>query len=424
MKKFTFFVLLAAAAVALTFAAGRLPDYEAESETLISAADSSEFTAKEKTEQTASEASSAASSTASKADSTQASTESDAVFLPEFASPSRYYYDRLSENEKKAYDRILEKIITMPEKIRIPHLEREELNNVFTALRYDNPLLFFVGSKCKVSTAGFFSYFQADYTMSYEEYLAAVKEIEAKADSLLSSLTDPEDEWLCEYELHNAIINSCKYNSYSEHDSSVYGVLCLENASCEGYSKTMKYLLDRLGIEAYVLAGVATDVDGKSDLHMWNIVKINGEYSHLDVTWDDPSGDDDTLLYTYFNLTDSEICLDHSDWSFDFDCLSGQNNYYRVKGLYFDSFSEAEKDIIAATIAESLDSGNKSADFRFSSREAFSQANDRLFDGQEIYPLLKAAAQACSVPIKTNSVEYSSNDLFLIITVIPKPQEV
>lgn len=409
MKKFILFVLLlAAAALFVVFAAGRLPDYEAESETLVSAALSSQSTSCEETQLTASEA----------------STESGIVFLPEFASPSRYYYDRLSEDEKEAYDRILDKIITMPEKIRIPRINREELNNIFTALHYDNPLLFFVGSNCRVSTVGFLSYFQVDYTMSYDEYLTAVQEVEAAADSLIASLTDPRDEWLCEYELHNAIINSCRYNSYSEHDSSVYGVLCLKNATCEGYSKTMKYLLDRIGIEAYVLAGVATDVDGNSDLHMWNIVNINGEYYHLDVTWDDPSGDENSLLYTYFNLTDSEICLDHSDWSFDYDCLSGQNNYYAIKGLYFDSFSKAEKDIIAAAIAESLDSGNKSADFRFSSREIFSQAEHRLFDGQEIYSILEDAAGMCSVPIRTNSVEYSINDLFLIITVIPKSQEV
>lgn len=409
MKRFIFFVLLlAAAAFSLFFAAGRLPDYEAESETLVSASLTSAVSADRKTEQYASET----------------PTESGIVFLPEFASPSRYYYDRLSENEKEAYDRILDKIITMPEKIRIPRINREELNNIFTALHYDNPLLFFVGSNCKVSTVGFLSYFQVDYTMSYNEYLTAVQEVEAAADSLIASLSDPDDEWLCEYELHNAIINSCKYNSYSEHDSSVYGVLCLKNASCEGYSKTMKYLLDRIGIEAYVLAGVATDIDGNSDLHMWNIVKINGEYSHLDVTWDDPSGDENSLLYTYFNLTDSEICLDHSDWSFDYDCLSGKNNYYAVKGLYFDSFSSDEKDIIAAAIAESLEAGNKSADFRFSSREVFSKAHSRLFDGQEIYAILEDAAGACNVPIETNSVEYSINDLFLIITVIPKSQEV
>lgn len=401
-------LLLAAAAFSVVFAAGRLPDYEAGSETIASASLSSTFTADGETKQSASEA----------------SNESDVVFLPEFASPSRYYYDRLSENEKEAYDRILDKIITMPEKIRIPHIDREELNNIFTALHYDNPLLFFVGSNCKVSSVGFLSYFQVDYTMSYNEYLDAVQEVEKAADSLIASLTDPQDEWLCEYELHNAIINSCKYNSYSDHDSSVYGVLCLKNATCEGYSKTMKYLLDRLGIEAYVLAGVATDVDGNSDLHMWNIVKINGEYSHLDVTWDDPSGDDDSLLYTYFNLTDSEICLDHSDWSFDYDCLSEQNNYYKVKGLYFDSFSNAEKEIIAAEIAKNLNAGNKNAEFRFSTREIFSKAKDRLIDGQEIYAILESAAKMCDVPIKTTSVEYSVNDLFLIITVIPKSQEV
>ena len=54
-------------------------------------------------------------------------------------SPYKYHYQRLNETEKKAYDNIIEKIYDMPERVRIPSLKQDELNNTFEALLYDNP---------------------------------------------------------------------------------------------------------------------------------------------------------------------------------------------------------------------------------------------------------------------------------------------
>ncbi len=43
---------------------------------------------------------------------------------------------------------------------------------------------------------------------------------------------------------------------------------------------------------------------------MWNLVKIDGKWYHLDCTWDDGYGD--TYFYGYYNLTDKQIEKDHT----------------------------------------------------------------------------------------------------------------
>ena len=41
--------------------------------------------------------------------------------------------------------------------------------------------------------------------------------------------------------------------------------------------------MDMLGIENYTISGKAGN-----DQHIWNVVKINGDWYQVDVTWDDP----------------------------------------------------------------------------------------------------------------------------------------
>ncbi len=74
----------------------------------------------------------------------------------------------------------------------------------------------------------------------------------------------------------------------------MYGTLVLGTSVCEGYARTYQYMLNELGIENYLCSSV--------DLcHVWNIVKLNGEYYHVDITFDDPpcsSGNGTTTVGT------------------------------------------------------------------------------------------------------------------------------
>ena len=313
-------------------------------------------------------------------------------------SPYKYYYFHLSETEKKAYDNIIEKIYDMPERVRIPSLKQDELNNMFEALLYDNPDLFFVSTKCTQISVGSLAYMSMEYRMSKAEYKAGLSKINAVCEKLASSLTAPRDEWQTELEIHNALVDMLEYKfSLEPNDyATVYGALVNGEASCEGYSKAVKYIFDRLGIESYVVAGRATDSEGTSEAHMWNIVKINGVYCQLDVTWDDPVKSD-YRTYAYFNLTDEQINYDHGSWHFDYDCTSVSQSYYVVNGLYYTSYSEADNDNLAKAVAKQVDGGADVFEIRFSSPSAYNAARRTLIDGQNIYDVLYKAKKQGSV---------------------------
>jgi hypothetical protein len=173
-------------------------------------------------------------------------------------------------------------------------------------------------------------------TLKYSKDTATVKKhmelLVSKAKSILDSILEPGmTDYRKELAIHDYIINNCRYDSgkvQAPESNTAYGVLCLGVAVCGGYSEAAQLLLQMAGVECLI---VKDEVAG----HAWNIVRIGGEYYHLDVTWDDPVIDGrDHLTYSYFNLTDKEISRDH-DWDRDAypACTSSTYNYYVYNGL-------------------------------------------------------------------------------------------
>lgn len=61
-----------------------------------------------------------------------------------------------------------------------------------------------------------------------------------------------------------------------------YGPLVEKNGVCDGYAWAFKTLMDEAGIECSCVTGFLKD--DMSLGHMWNLVKIDGQYYHVDVT--------------------------------------------------------------------------------------------------------------------------------------------
>ena len=57
--------------------------------------------------------------------------------------------------------------------------------------------------------------------------------------------------------------------------------------------------MDMLGIENGTVSGEAGD-----EQHIWNTVKLDDQWYHVDVTWDDPIGSSfEYTDHSYFNIT-------------------------------------------------------------------------------------------------------------------------
>ncbi|MCY6959148.1 transglutaminase domain-containing protein [Clostridium brassicae] len=158
------------------------------------------------------------------------------------------------------------------------------------------------------------------YEFSKEE-MKNMKELsEKKAKDIIGKIIKPNmSDYEKELAIHDYIANNSSYdkriftNNIPIESYTDYGILIKGVGVCSGYARAMYRLLNMAGVECLYVVGYGLD-DSTSVPHAWNMVKIEGEYYHLDVTWDDPivSSGKDIVTYNYFNLTDEKMQLDHS----------------------------------------------------------------------------------------------------------------
>jgi len=113
--------------------------------------------------------------------------------------------------------------------------------------------------------------------------------------------------------IHDYIINSTRYDEERSkqikdgvlideiHPSNTaIGPLFNGKAICGGYTDAMALFLDKMGIENFKIA---------SENHIWNVVYIDNEWKHIDLTWDDPvvNTGEDMITYNYFLITTEEL---------------------------------------------------------------------------------------------------------------------
>lgn len=98
------------------------------------------------------------------------------------------------------------------------------------------------------------------------------------------------------------------YNNWGIQVSDKRAPIILKKAICSGLSPFLASILKRLNIECHLIRGETRELESGIRLkHMWNVVLINGEYRHIDVTYgifNKESGEDPLK---YFNLSDEEL---------------------------------------------------------------------------------------------------------------------
>ena len=131
------------------------------------------------------------------------------------------------------------------------------------------------------------------------------------ADELQLTALSPMDAILA---VHDYLILNTAYDTPAfesgQNTPSHYatGTLLTGNAVCSGYASSFLLLMQIAGIPCEYV---------HSDNHAWNLVQIEDEWYHIDVTWDDPAPDRPGIVsYSFFMMPDDEVKAleDHHVW--------------------------------------------------------------------------------------------------------------
>ena len=138
------------------------------------------------------------------------------------------------------------------------------------------------------------------YTMEPEKREAAKLEYEQELAYIVSlvdtSMSDLEKAlWV-----HDYLIASCRYDdSQSIYDA--YGLFTGRTGVCQAYSLAYAAVMRELGVETVM-------VSSKEMNHAWNMVKIDGNWYHVDLVYDDPVPDrTGRVNHENFLLNDTQI---------------------------------------------------------------------------------------------------------------------
>lgn len=239
-----------------------------------------------------------------------------------------YYYDNLSQDEKTAYLTLYYGFVEYDDSIRM-EVQEEDLKDVFTAVLYDNPDMFWVDYEYDYMVYSDSVAFSPKYRLTEDEVKTMKDSVNDKIDEIMTEVNKLDSDYEKELYIHDYIIENTEYDisTLEKMGDTVYSVLVSGKSICEGYARTVQILLDKLGIENYLVTG-DTESDGEILPHMWNIVNIDGDNYHLDVTWDDLNDEFDTV-YFYFNVTDEYISRDHYKINpQNNNCNSTKSNYF------------------------------------------------------------------------------------------------
>ncbi len=250
---------------------------------------------------------------------------------------SYIYNNILTEKEKQAYDIFEGAAVSLSNKADFSgvSLTKAELERVVYAFDLYEPLYSYVDlENCMVRGRGGVV-LSVDMAYYYDKAThskmssAAVSE----ADKILARITPSMSDYEILKLFHDEIITRCVYDKSAQNRDTIYGVLVERRATCTGYAKTFQYLCNRAGIENTCVFG-----DAGGEGHMWNLVKLDGEWYAVDTTWDDNTVDDieGIILYEYF-LTDSSKMANRTRFDYNYCDITPTGTkyyYYNVTGTY------------------------------------------------------------------------------------------
>ena len=223
----------------------------------------------------------------------------------------RYYYSRLTYIQKSIYRLLTFGMFDLSSKITLPYRPVNEVLKIFEYVLYDNPMIFYTNSFKQ--TNDLFR-FKSVVEPKYEYSKGLVREYRDRVERLVDECARLEQT---EFEkvrfVHDFCLERFKYDfEFSKESYTVLGLVLNNTAVCEGISKFAKLVFDRIGIKSLVVFGQAKNPinAGKFENHVWNIVKVEGNYYHLDITFD-MTLMDKCKRYDYFLLNDKEIQKDH-----------------------------------------------------------------------------------------------------------------
>lgn len=198
-----------------------------------------------------------------------------------------FYYNKMNKLQQAVYHGMLQGINALDSEIQLPRVDGRQLYDIFFQMRLDHPEIFWAtGYQYKYYENSSNLVMVPEYLFDKNKIREHQKAMQARVEKLARQAKDWSD-WEKEKYIHDFICENVTYDKLKKaYSHEIIGPLGHGVGVCEGIAKSVKVLCDALGIWCMIALCGNNPEKGIKYRHTWNIVKMDGKYYHLDVTFD------------------------------------------------------------------------------------------------------------------------------------------
>ncbi len=288
------------------------------------------------------------------------------------------YYDYLNADSKIIYDKIYNAIDNHLPEVKDIGDDFSTISDIYYYVLYDNPKFFYVTNKINYLTSTYKntvidSTLELDYKSYDKEQIRTYNDKlnDNKYKILFDTLGMSKFE-IAKY-CFDYLVNNSYYDKLNN-DQSLISILIYGRGVCSSYAKSYKYLMDFFNIPCILVEGKFVDSD---ENHIWNMIELNNNWYHVDVTQADSSGN--YVDYSYFCVNDKQIYKDHVLVSkVEVNKAESDEFFYLDRlGLYFKSF---DKPLLDRKLLELVNSNESQISLIFDDNTAFDKGYNYLIN--------------------------------------------
>ncbi|MDR2940729.1 MAG: hypothetical protein LBV08_10500 [Clostridiales bacterium] len=216
------------------------------------------------------------------------------------------YRNLLAPEHQKAYDQIYFSALNCTPKFLLnANVTEAEFSNIYEAVKYDNPEIFWLNYYCNYyydTNTSLVKEVSLNYNVTLYYLDKAKAEFKNSTQSVLELALEIEDKTSQIKFIHDILTNVNDYDNYNALDQSAYSAVVSKKSVCAGYAAAFQFYMQKLGVPCATIIGASEGTP-----HAWNIIKLDGDFYEIDVTWDDPVGNaPGNYYYNYFLINNSK----------------------------------------------------------------------------------------------------------------------
>ena len=324
-----------------------------------------------------------------------------------------YYYSVLSDEEKIVYEEIYSSVKNREENTELSTLDAQVIEKIFKCVLNDHPRFYYVEGYTYMTYTWNEKIVKMEFVGTYSKTKEECEVLDAQIENAVVKCVSGMPAGISDYEkvkyIYEYIINTTEYDLNSVDNQNICSVFLNGKSVCMGYARAMQYLL----LEQDILCTIVNGTAQQGQEHAWNMVLLEDQYYHLDVTWGDNSymeingetSQSGMPNFGFFCVPTEEISKTHQINSIVPlpQCVAWDCNYYIKEGLYF---TDLDTDKLARVFADAYEKEYAYVEIKCADIVVYRKINTYLIEEQNIFKYLEDSKDTVSY--------YEGEDILLL----------